>query len=199
MTVELRSISGPDILPVLGDLARLRITVFRDWPYLYDGSMDYERRYLAAYAEDPEALVVGAFDGDHMVGASTATALVRHADDFRAAFKDTGIALNDVYYLAESVLLPAYRGRGLGHAFFDAREAHARRLGFPMAAFCAIQRPSDHPSRPTDYRPLDLFWKGRGYRPLPGVVASFDWRDVGDTEQTTHELQFWARSVANGS
>jgi hypothetical protein len=25
----------------------LRIAVFRDWPYLYDGSLEYEREYLA--------------------------------------------------------------------------------------------------------------------------------------------------------
>lgn len=32
-------------------LASLRIRVFRDFPYLYDGDMDYERRYLRPFRE----------------------------------------------------------------------------------------------------------------------------------------------------
>ena len=41
---------GPEITPWLDDVARLRLAVFRDWPYLYEGDADYERDYLGAYA-----------------------------------------------------------------------------------------------------------------------------------------------------
>jgi len=34
MSIEVRALTGDDIHAVLPDLARLRITVFRDWPYL---------------------------------------------------------------------------------------------------------------------------------------------------------------------
>ena len=37
MTVEIKSLSGIDATPYLDDLARLRIEVFRAFPYLYDG------------------------------------------------------------------------------------------------------------------------------------------------------------------
>jgi len=56
---------------LLGPLAGLRIEIFRDWPYLYDGSRDYEARYLARFATAPGAVLVAAFDGDELVGAST--------------------------------------------------------------------------------------------------------------------------------
>ena len=49
-TLDVRSLTGADILPILPDLARLRIVVFRDWPYLYDGTLDYEEKYLATFA-----------------------------------------------------------------------------------------------------------------------------------------------------
>ena len=49
MPVTLRGLTGTDLDTALDDLARLRITVFRDWPYLYDGDLDYERRYLAEF------------------------------------------------------------------------------------------------------------------------------------------------------
>jgi GNAT superfamily N-acetyltransferase len=118
-----------------------------------------------------------------------------HADDFAAAFEGTGLALNDIFYCAESVLLPEYRGRGVGHRFFDLREAHGRALGVTVSAFCGVVRPVDHPLRPDDYRPLDAFWRKRGYAPLDGAMAWFSWKDIDQTEATRKPLQVWARSL----
>jgi GNAT superfamily N-acetyltransferase len=103
--------------------------------------------------------------------------------------------MKQVFYCAESVLLPEYRGQGAGHAFFDAREAHARALGRSHAAFCSVIRPADHPARPADHRPLDAFWTGRGYAPLPGAIAQFRWKDLGEAGQTEKPLQFWTRAL----
>jgi GNAT superfamily N-acetyltransferase len=169
--------------------------VFRDWPYLYDGDLAYERRYLAAYRDSPGAILVGAFDGERLVGAATGTPMEDHAAEFGAALAGTGVPLEAIFYCAESVLLPAYRGRGVGHRFFDLREDHARALGRTHVAFCAVIRPGNHPSRPHDYRPLEGFWAKRGYRPVPGAVARFSWKDLGDEEETAKPLQFWMKPL----
>ena len=195
MSLDVRPLTGADLSAVLLDVARLRMTVFREWPYLYEGSFDYEHRYLQSYRDSAGAILVGAFDGDTLVGAATGTPMEDHAEDFGAAFERAGMALTDIFYCAESVLLPAYRGRGIGHAFFDAREDHARRLGRRISAFCAVQRPSDHPARPADYAPLDPFWRKRGYAPLPGFVASFSWTDVGEDAQSAKPMQFWSKPL----
>ncbi len=192
-TIEVRSLTGGAVDAALDDLARLRIDVFRDWPYLYDGDLDYERRYMASYRDSPGAVLVGAFDGDRLVGAATGTPMEDHADDFAEPF--AGRDLTRIFYCAESVLLPGYRGRGLGHAFFDAREAHARTLRRETSAFCAVIRPADHPARPAEYRPLDAFWRKRGYAPLAGAVARFTWKDVGVEAATGKSLQFWTKDL----
>lgn len=192
---ETRVLTGAALDAALDDVARLRIAVFRAWPYLYDGSLDYERDYLASYRSSPGAVVVGAFDGARLVGAATGTPLEDHASDFAAPFAGTGLDLADVFYCAESVLLPDYRGQGLGHAFFDAREGHARDLGRSHSVFCSVIRPADHPLRPAAYRPLDAFWRGRGYAPLPGVIARFHWTDLGESGETEKPLQFWGRKL----
>ena len=194
MSLIFREYIGEEIAGVLDDLARLRVRVFRDWPYLYDGDAEYERGYLSRYAKG-DSIVVAAHAGGGMVGAATGMPLSDHADDFAAAFEGTGIDMKDVFYCAESVLLTGYRGQGAGHAFFDRREAHAKRLGFGKVAFCGVVRPGDHPARPEGYRPLDGFWRARGYAPLDGVVAHFGWRDIGAAEETDKPLQFWMRTV----
>jgi len=193
--MDVRPLKGEELAAALDDVARLRIEVFRAFPYLYDGDFDYERKYLEPYRESPGAIIVGAFDAGRLVGAATGTPLADHADDFAAAFAGTGITLDDVFYCAESVLLPAYRGQGIGHAFFEHRESHARALGFGKSAFCAVVRPKDHPMKPEGYQPLDPFWRKRGYAPLEAVVAGFSWKDLGEAEETEKPLQFWMREI----
>lgn len=193
--MRVEALSGPALDAALDGVAGLRLRVFRDWPYLYDGTLAHERDYLAHYRGNPRAVLAGAFDGESLVGAATGTPMEDHAAEFAAPFAATGLALSDIFYCAESVLLAEYRGRGIGHRFFDIREAKAAALGRRHVAFCAVQRPADHPARPADYRPLDAFWHARGYAPLPGVVATFRWKDVGDEADTPKPLQFWTREL----
>lgn len=193
--MRVEALTGAALDAALDAVARLRITVFADFPYLYDGDLAYERRYLESYRQSPRAVLVGAFDGECLVGAATGTPLADHADDFAQPFAGSGLDLDKVFYCAESVLLPQWRGRGIGHRFFDLREDHARAHGFSHSAFCAVIRPQDHPRRPADYRPLDAFWHKRGYAPLPGAIAHFSWKDVGEADETRKPLQFWIRKL----
>ena len=194
--VEVRALQGAEMEAHLDDVARLRIAVFRDWPYLYDGTLGYERDYLATYRDNPGALLVGAFDAGVLVGASTSTFMEDHAEAFQTPLAQIGIPVDQILYGAESVLLPAYRGQGLGHRFFDLREAHARAHGRTHVAFCSVLRGADHPARPATYRTNDAFWLGRGYAPLPGVLAEFSWKDLGDADESVKPLQFWIRALS---
>ncbi len=193
MRVEV--LKGEALGAALEDVARLRMTVFRSWPYLYDGDLEYERSYLQTYRDSDGAILVGAFEGDRLVGASTGTPMTDHAEDFAAAFADSTLSLPDIFYCAESVLSPECRGQGVGHRFFDLREAHARDLGLRHTTFCSVIRQPDHPLRPADHVPLDGFWRKRGYAPLDGVVAQFRWKDIDQGEETAKPLQFWARRL----
>ncbi|SDU27907.1 hypothetical protein SAMN05428979_2706 [Stappia sp. ES.058] len=193
MPVNIVSLTASEIEAVLPALAELRVRVFRDWPYLYKGSLAYEQEYLARYATSPGAVVVAAFDAEDLVGAATGQPLAEEVEDFRAPFSAVGLDPDRYFYFAESVLDSAFRGRGAGHAFFDRREAHARALGFDRAAFCAVIRNDDDPRKPADYRPLDPFWKKRGYRPVSGLTVGFDWPDIGETQHSRKQLQVWAR------
>lgn len=196
MTVRIALATGLAIAPYLDDIAALRMSVFREYPYLYEGSVDYERRYLASYAGSPASLVVLALDGDRVVGASTAMPLVHHSDAVVPPVLGAGFAPGSVYYFGESVLEPAYRGRGLGARFFDERERRARELGFATAAFCAVDRPPDHPRRPGNYQPPGALWRRRGFIRRPDIVGNFAWRDLGDAFETTKPMVFWIKELA---
>lgn len=193
--ISTRVLTGADLDAALPDVARLRITVFRDWPYLYDGDVGYEENYLRAYRDSARAVLVGAFDGARLIGAATGAPLADHAREFQAVAQALPVGIDQVFYCAESVLLTGYRGQGIGHAFFDARETHARAHGFTHALFCGVVRPEEHPLRPADYRPLDPFWRKRGYAPLAGAMALFGWKDVDQDRETDKPLQVWFRAL----
>ncbi len=198
MNLSLEALTGSSIASVIPDLADLRITVFREFPYLYAGSITYESKYLQIYLECENALIVVARDGTRIVGASSALPLVAETSEVQQPFLEHGFDPKTVFYLAESVLLPAYRGQGLGKRFFEAREHHAKNLGgFSWAAFCAVQRAQDHPLRPASHRDLDTFWQARGYEKRQDLSTFFSWQEIGEELETPKPMTFWLKNIAD--
>lgn len=193
MSLIVRALTGCEIDAAIEDLARLRIEVFAAYPYLYDGDTGYEAQYLREFVAARDAVLVAAFDGARIVGAATASPMDTSKAEFRAPFEERGIDTAKLFYFGESVLLPSYRGQGIGHAFFDHREAHATACGAAATYFAAVVRPDDHPAKPAGYVPLDSFWRKRGYVPLPGVVTELAWKEHGETAESTKPMQYWIR------
>lgn len=193
--IEIRRLSGAAILPRLPDVARLRIRVFREFPYLYDGSEDYEREYLECYTSSPRSVCVLALDDGEVVGASTGLPLEEADEAFRRPFAEAGIDERSVFYFGESVLDRAYRGQGIGHRFFDEREAHAVALGYTLSAFCAVERPEGHPLKPADHRSNEAFWTKRGYVLRPELRARLSWKQVDSSDEVENVLTFRMASL----
>src|SRR6185436_15381695 len=86
LTTEI--LAGEAVAPVIADLARLRVAVFREFPYLYDGDLDYERTYLRKYAGIADSTIVVARNAGpamgRVVGAATALPLARGEAELQA-------------------------------------------------------------------------------------------------------------------
>ena len=179
----------------LPDLARLRIEVFQDFPYLYDGSFEYEVKYLQPYLKSKSASLIAAFDEDVIIGASTCLPLVDADLGLQNAFKNSGLNPEKIFYFGESVLKKHYRGQGIGKLFFAEREKWARSFGskFNITAFCAVDRPAKHTLRPFGYRPLDSFWISQGYKKYDDLQAEFEWKDVDSELPTRKKMIFWLK------
>ncbi|MFN3765355.1 MAG: GNAT family N-acetyltransferase [Aliihoeflea sp.] len=195
MSITVRRLTREEVAERIDDLAALRIEVFRAYPYLYDGDVAYERDYLATYMDAPGAVVIGAFDGEELVGAATASSLGEHHPEFGKPFADRGLDVRDFFYFGESVLKARYRGAGIGVRFFEERERAAREAGYAKCVFSAVVRPVDHPMRPADYMPLDRFWEKRGYRRIDGLVTAFSWPDVGAGEASEKPMEYWMKDI----
>jgi GNAT superfamily N-acetyltransferase len=196
VSIRVQRFSGGGLERHIDELARLRIEVFREFPYLYRGSLDYERKYLKTYMGVADSVIVLAFDGERVVGASTGLPMESETDEVKGPFVAHGYDPARVFYFGESVLEGSYRGKGLGVRFFEEREAHARGLGlFDWTCFCAVQRPADHPRRPPGYVPLDAFWKKRGYAKHPELATTFSWQELDEETESEKPMVFWLKRI----
>ena len=187
---------GAAILSAVDDFAGVRMRVFHEFPYLYEGTLEHEREYLPTDCNAAHAYLFAVYDGQKMIGATTCIPLKDEVEEVRQPFLDAGMDIDKIFYFGESVLLPEYRGMGLGHRFFDEREAHVRSFGtYRYMAFCAVNREANHPLKPDDYRPNDAFWIKRGYSKNPDLVCSMSWLDIGETAKTKKSLTFWMKAL----
>ena len=187
---------GKEIIEFTADFAELRITVFREFPYLYEGNFEYEKKYIQTYTNASEAMLFAVYDNGKMIGATTCLPLKDEIEEIRQPFLQNEIDINKVFYFGESLLLKEYRGQGLGHRFFDEREKHAKSFQkYSICAFCAVEREKEHPLIPKDYQPHDVFWTKRGYALNKELNCQMSWLDIEQPAPTIKKLLFWTKNI----
>lgn len=194
-SLQLKCIKGKELEAYIADLAALRIQIFRDYPYLYAGDVEYEKKYLSTYANCPNSFLVLILDQNQVIGASTAIPLKDETDAVQAPFLQQGINIQSVFYLGESVLLPAYRGQKIGERFFAERENEARKQACTITSFCAVERLQNDPRRPVSWHPLDKFWQRLGYHKRPELTTTFSWKEIGEQQETPKPMTFWMKQL----
>ncbi len=196
MDIEVKSFNGGEAKKYVKDLAELRIEIFREYPYLYNGNIKSEKEYLSTFIDAKDSVLVLAFDGDKVIGASTGLPMEQETENVQKPWKENGFDLSKIFYFGESVLKNEYRGKGIGVKFFEHREKWAALLNrFDMFAFCGVIRPDDHPLRPKGWQPLDLFWQKRGYRKTDDYICEMLWQEIGQSEETPKKLLFWQKKL----
>lgn len=192
--MKIEKIETSQILNHLEEIGNLRIEVFREFPYLYEGNLDYEIKYLSRYARSQTGAIFLVWDQKKLVGASSCMALKEEEKEFQGPFHDSDI--DEVFYFGESILLPSFRGKGIGKEFFKLRENHAlETLGskLKITTFCAVDRPKDHPKKPINYQSPEGLWLSRGYEKQSNLQAKFSWPEIGSSRETEKTLTFWTK------
>ena len=116
--ITYKAFKGKEIESVILDLAQLRIIVFKDYPYLYEGSIVYEQEYLQTYINAERSFLFTVWDNDRMVGATTCIPLADETPEVQEPFIKAEMNIETIFYFGESILLSEYRGLGIGNRFF---------------------------------------------------------------------------------
>ncbi|MBS0615783.1 MAG: GNAT family N-acetyltransferase [Verrucomicrobia bacterium] len=194
--IRVEAYRGEGVRKYIPAIAQLRMEVFREYPFLYIGDEEYEKKYLEKFVTSKEAVVVVAWKGSEIIGVSTGLPFIEESESLHEPFEKLRLPVKDFFYFGESVLQKKYRGLGIGHQFFLLREAHARSLGrYKYICFCTVKRPSDDPRRPEDYRPLAPFWQSKGFSEHPELIAMYPWQEIGEKEESLKEMVFWIKKL----
>ncbi len=191
--IHVRRLDPLEIQKYLRDIVQFRIQIFRTFPYLYDGDEKYEMEYLARYIQSPKSALIGAFVDKTLVGVATANGVDAEDIRFREAFVSYGCKPEQCVYFGESLLLPEYRGLGIGHRFFDEREKFAKEIcsALECTGFASVIRPEAHLQRPPNDRSHDLFWTKRGYAKKEDIRVRYLWKDIDQPVEDEKEMVFW--------
>ncbi len=191
--ITFKAYRGDKIAEIMNPLAQLRIEVFREYPYLYDGTMTYEQEYLGRYLNIKDSFLLIALDNKHIIGATTATPLIKELEDIRLPYEKAGINVSDTFYFGESMLLPAYRGMGIYKTFMEERTQAAINYGATMCTFVAVNRPNNHPLKPHNYQDLKPIWQHYGFVEHPEIQPQFLWKDIDQQEETKKPFTAWLK------
>ena len=193
--IHVRSFSGSGIRPYVHSIAKLRCEILKDYPYFEDLNPHTEADILRKLSLSPEAIGVLIFENTTLVGVSFGYPLVLEEIELHTPFKEKGWDIDSCYFFGESTLLKPYRGRGIGHHFFDARELFVSQFpSFKRICFCAPTSIDSIEERPSDFVPMHDFWRKRGYIHHPEMQVTAHKKRAGDYPNEI-PLSFWIKNL----
>lgn len=186
-------IHGTEIKNYIETLGRFRIEIFREHPYLYEGDLEYERKYLSRYSGNPDSLLIMLFDDNGLVGACTGVPLLEESREFKSLFAVE--ALHEIYYIGEVMVRADCRGKGVGTKLLATALSAIGPEKYKTICLATVDRGENHSPRPKQYTPPDSLWHKFGFEKHENLVVPFAWKDIGDELETEKPMVAWIRKA----
>lgn len=202
MNVKIKILVGKETYRYCDLISQMRLDAFQEYPYLYNGNMNYEKEeeYVRQYSKDNKSTLAIATIDEKIIAIITGIPLVSDSEivsDARTAFSENGINSEDYYYLGEFITLPEYQGKGIANKLLLAQQELLKKWRFKYACLATVIRPTNHPLRPVNYKPTDDIWQKWGFR-KNSIVLKHSWPTIqpdGTVKQEINELQFWVNQL----
>lgn len=197
ITFQIKSISECTEQEI-DQMADMRITYFREFPYLYEGSKEYELHYLNQYKQKAvDAYLVQAFDQDKLVGILTGCAFKSDIEVIRDGaqlFAQKELWVDNYYYIGEAIIIPEYQGRKiLPQLIFKLGKTIRKLNKYQSLCFLTVIRKDDDSRKPVDYHSSDQLWLKLGCQKTD-ITCSFEWPTImsdNSVQNILNEVQFW--------
>ena len=195
--MKLEVIGGEKIKDVIDELGIFRISIFKEYPYLYDGNLDYERKYLSRYSNTSDSFLLLARDSQGILGAATGIPLINDEPEFIEPFKDQN--LDEIFYLGELMIRNDNRGQGLGSLLLRNLLDLIDKKRFKAVCLYTVDRGDNHPLKPESYQSPDSLWRKFGFEKHPSHVVYFSWQDLGNVVETEKPMNEWIKNLVLAS
>lgn len=193
--IRIRVFDGQSARAYFDDIARIRLTLFKEYPYLYEGTVAREAENFEPYFMSQRVTILLVFDNDQVVGFINSIPLEEEDAGTKAPFIEQGLPIEKYVYIGEVMLYPHYRGLGIAKTSLAFLEQKARTEGFEYTTFITVERPEDHPCKTHGYQPLDAMWQHLGYARIPNAYAYYTWSQVDTQTPTNNVLAVWSKKL----
>jgi hypothetical protein len=196
----IKVISGKDIVHYLDILTQMRIALFQEYPYLYCGDFDYEKKYLEEYLKEERSILAIALYNDKVVATLTGMPLASESSviaDLKNKLQAQGENPNDYFYYGEVLVQPEYRGKGLYLQMYKTLDQWIQKWGYSFACFLTVLRDENDPRKPKGYKCPDLLAERAGFRKT-NTGISFSWPTIqasGEVKDSSNELLMWVKKI----
>lgn len=126
-------ICGPAIKKQIEYLAQQRLTFFKEYPYLYQGTLEEELTYCNWFCNLSTSILAIAYDNNKPVGLVSGTSFVDFSTHFVGSydlFKNAGFIPETFFYIPEVIIDPMHRNRSVAKELFKLIENYAHDIGF---------------------------------------------------------------------
>ena len=196
--ISIRTFRGELISPFLQDITDLCITIYKEYPYCYEGTKEEYFPFIEYYAHD-NGIACLLFDGNHPVGVAIGMPISEMREKYKAPFHHARPHENfeEIFYLGEILLLKDYRCRGLGtEMYLEFERSVKENKNFKKICFCKIDESNQTNLEPENYKPLDGFWEKNGFDRCDDITVIVNWQNVGEVDESPHKLVYWLKSFS---
>jgi len=199
-TKEVEILIGNNASRYIDLVAKLRLEYFKEFPYLYEGNIEYEKKYVTGYTLDKKSMIAVVKINGEVAGISTGIPLISDSEivaDIKKGFQKKEINIDEYYYYGEVIILPKFRGLGLSRKLFEAQDKIVKEWGFRHVYILTVIRENNHPLKPKNYKSPDVLWKRLGFLQIDKTV-SYHWSTIqkdGSVKNNENTLQFWIKNL----
>ena len=189
--MEIEIFGGEKIKDVIDELGNFRITIFKEYLYLYDGNLDYERKYLSRYGNISDSILLLVRNKEGILGAATGIPLVNDEPEFTEPFKDKN--LDEIFYIGELMIRKDNRSKGIGTLLLKNMLDLIDKNQFKTVCLYTVDRGNNHPLKPDFYQSPDSLWRKFGFEKHSSHIVYFSWRDLGNVVETEKPMNVWIK------
>ncbi len=194
-SLKIECLSALEAKKYISDFARLRINVFREYPYFYEGSLEYEKAYLGEYFLCNDFYALAFFDGERICGMGTLIPLESSFAEIKELFAKLKLDAKDYLYFGEVILEAPYRGKKLLPIFMAEAFKVARKLGLSKIAYMSIVSSKSDKLRPANYRDSNAIMQKHGTRLIENSEMTFSYKSALSGQDEAHTMQCYELDV----
>ncbi len=194
MLSQIEVFKGSEMIRFVDPIAKMRLSYFSEYPYLYIGTMQCERAYLKMYTQCEKSLLVMKKEGERIVGAVTGMPLRETFPEYRSWASGLDTPIDSIFYLGELVLEKDAQGKGIENQIVDEMIDLIQKEGrYRSLAVLEISRDEEDPKQPLNFVSLEKFWETKGFVKHPELQTNISWKE--GEEEKMHTLIIWMKDL----